>query len=449
MRILFNLLMVACILILAGCEKFLAEKSNQKLVVPTRVADLQALMDDRTLLNEKEPNVGVAASDDFFMPANGWLALTDIARNLFVWAPSNVFAAGAGNNWVTLYNQIYSSNVVLDHIDGIQDVAASTEKDNVKGQALFVRARCYANLLQIWAMPYHATASKSDLGVPLRLDANFNVPSVRATVEEGYQQVLKDLRSAANLLPHEPLHPIRPAKAATFALLARTFLAMNRMDSCLYYTEKALAIKSNLIDYNGGTGLTPTANYPFARFNPEVIYDTYMPTPATLANGMILPALYNAYDSNDLRKTLYHRTSTTVGNFKGTYSGGVFIFNGIATDELYLMKAECLVRLGERERAIAVLNELLVKRFKTGTYVPLVANSDAQALALILIERRKELVFRGLRWMDVRRLNRLGANIVMKRLLDKEYTLLPNELRYALAIPEDVVETANIPQNLR
>lgn len=451
MKTTYHFFVLAIILVLTGCEKFLDKKSNQKLVVPSTVADLQTLMDDRSLLNEKEPNAGIVASDDFYLNTTDWLSLTDVARNLFVWAPSNAYAIGSGNNWVSLYSQIYNANVVLDQIEGVvgKDTRADEWK-NVKGQALFLRGRCYANLLNIWALPYDANTSSAAMGVPLRLDVNFNVPSVRASVAQGYQQVLADLRHAAALLPLQPLHPIRPARAAAYALLARTFLSMQQIDSCFYYTEKAMQIKSNLMDYNGGTGLNAsTATYSFARFNPEVIYDSFIPTPAPLSKGIILAELYSSYHNNDLRKSLYHRSSTTIGNFKGTYSGGAHIFNGLATDELYLMKAECLARKGEGNNGLEVLNTLLRTRFKTGTYQPYTAATAGGALEIILMERRKELIFRGLRWLDVRRLNKMGANITMKRSLDREYTLLPNELRYALPIPEDIVAISGIPQNPR
>jgi tetratricopeptide (TPR) repeat protein len=449
MKIILKIISLVTLMCLGACEKFLDEKANKKLVVPTVVADLQTLMDDRSLINEKEPNAGIIAADDSYLSTTDWLSLPDANRNLFVWQP-NAYAIGSGNNWVTLYNQIYNVNVVLDHIDNVIDKETrAVEWQNVKGQALFLRARCYANLLHTWVMPYEKTKSVSDMGIPLRLDVNFNVPSVRASVESCYQQVLSDLRTAAALLPVQPLHPVRPSKAAAYALLARTYLSMNLIDSCLYYTERALEIKGDLMDYNGGAGINTSGNYAFTRFNPEVIYDTFIPTPSPLSKGIILSEIYDAYHANDLRKTLYHRTSNTIGNFKGTYSGGAHIFNGIASNELYLMKAECLARKGVVPKSLEILNSLLIKRFKTGTYVPYSAVTPDEALGIIMLERRKELIFRGLRWMDIRRLNRIGANITIKRVLDKEYVLEPNSPRYALPIPEDVVTISNIPQNPR
>ena len=77
--------------------------------------------------------------------------------------------------------------------------------------------------------------------------------------------------------------------------------------------------------------------------------------------------------------------------------------------------------------------------------------TDAEsALQVVLDERRKELVMRGLRWMDLKRLNAQGANIVVSRGFNGQtVSLLPNDPRYALPIPEDIIQLSGIPQNER
>lgn len=432
-----------------GCKKFLEEKPNGKLVVPNTVASMQSLLDNHNLLNQKEVNVPVTTCDDFQMTTANWLSLNQYVRNLHIWSRNNAFEPGNGGIWATLYGRIYQANVVLDDMDKVKDREENlNEWQNVKGQALFLRARTYFDLLQYWAKPYDSQTAATDLGVPLRLDANFNTPSVRATLAKSYQQMLADLIQSAKLLPNSPLHPIRPSKPAAYAFLARAYLVMQQVDSALHYTNLALKLKSNLMDYNGGEGVVNAANNAFVRFNPEVIFDTYLPYPSALQKGDIDPLLYASYHSNDLRRTMYHRSATAVGVFRGSYAGYGFLFNGVATDELYLMKAECLARKGDLGEAINTLNTLLVKRFKTGTYVPYVVTSAQEVLAIVLQERRKELVFRGWRWMDVRRLNKMGANITMRRNLDgKEYVLEPNSANYALPIPEDIISMTGMPQN--
>jgi hypothetical protein len=95
------------------------------------------------------------------------------------------------------------------------------------------------------------------------------------------------------------------------------------------------------------------------------------------------------------------------------------------------------------------LNTLLIKRWKSGTFKPLDSNTAEEALKKVLEERRKELLYRMLRWMDLKRLNKEQQfQKSLKRILNnEEYTLLPNDPKYALPIPERVIELSGMQQN--
>ncbi|MBB2145804.1 RagB/SusD family nutrient uptake outer membrane protein [Pedobacter sp. LMG 31464] len=437
------------LLFLTSCEKYLDKKSDQKLVVPQTVAELQAVLDDNTLFNQNEPNAVIVAADEYQLSYAAWQGLNEFSRNMYIWAPALQFASTASDNWSVLYTQVYRANVVLTNLPNVAEQGFQ-EWRNVKGQALMLRSKAFFQALMIWTVGYQASTSANEPGIPIRLDVNFNTTSIRSAQKECFLKVIDDLRESAALLPDIPVHPIRPSKPAAYGYLARTFLAMGMADSCLKYTNLALALKGSLMDYNGGPGVNPTAEYPFARFNPEVIYDTYMGHPTSVSNGVIDPELYNSYAADDLRKVRFHRSSTSIGYFKGSYYGTFDLFNGIATDELYLNRAECYARLGDKTRSIEALNTLLLKRFKTGTFQPYTAIDSEEALKKVLTERKKELVFRGLRWMDLKRLNADGADITLKRVLSgKEYMLLPNDRGYAMPIPEKVISTSGMAQNLR
>jgi hypothetical protein len=82
--------------------------------------------------------------------------------------------------------------------------------------------------------------------------------------------------------------------------------------------------------------------------------------------------------------------------FRGYYDYGGNQYTGIATDEIYLIRAECLARSGNTSDALKDLNNLLAKRWKTGiTFTPIQATNADDALVKILAERKKELLFRG------------------------------------------------------
>src|SRR5690606_22559061 len=120
---------------------------------------------------------------------------------------------------------------------------------------------------------------------------------------------------------------------------------------------------------------------------------------------------------------------------------------GITTAELYLMRAECRMRSGQAILALQDLNYLLKNRYVEGDFVELQL-SGKDLLSRILLERRKELIFRGLRWMDIKRLNLENPNIFITRIVGgKIYVLEPNDRKYALPIPEDIISLTDVIQN--
>ena len=71
--------------------------------------------------------------------------------------------------------------------------------DTAVGEALTYRAFSYFNLVQFYGKRYVAGVNNSQDGVPLRLEAN-EKPLARASVEDVYAQVNKDLQLALTKL---------------------------------------------------------------------------------------------------------------------------------------------------------------------------------------------------------------------------------------------------------
>lgn len=103
------------------------------------------------------------------------------------------------------------------------------------------------------------------------------------------------------------------------------------------------------------------------------------------------------------------------------------------------------------DEALATLNSLLAKRYNRNSFTPLAMMSREELLMRILRERRKELVYRGIRWSDLRRLN-LDAStaITLRRNLNGDiYELKPNSANYTFPIPEDAILLGGYEQNPR
>jgi hypothetical protein len=448
------LVFLLAVTVIPACKKYLNASPDKGLVIPATFQDLQAVIDDNGDNNRIYMGLGEASADNYYLKDADWASMSASDRNTYTWG-DDLFTGSSFNEYQSLYKSVYNANLVLETIPGIghADIRQS-DWDNLRGCALFFRARAFHLLVTTFATAYDSVTAGNDPGIALRSGTDFNVPSVRASVQESYSKIISDLNEAIPLLYAIPAHVMRPSKPAAYALLARTYLVMRNYKEAGLYADSALRFKNSLMDYNGGEGVNgPDASTPFQAFNPEVIFN---------ANGLIIPiyfyyakidsTLYNSYDTNDLRHTLFFK-----GNGDGTYyfrghyfSDGASLFYGLATDEMYLTRAECQARMGKTDEAMATLNFLLIKRWKTGTFSDFTAIDQNDALNQILRERRKELLMRDIRWMDIKRLNKEGANISLRRVVGgQSYDLLPNDNRFALPFPKYIVDLTGMPQNIR
>lgn len=437
-------------LLFLGCKKYLDKKPNQTLVVPRTIQDVQSLLDFTYRVNYLDPVAGEISADDYYLPTDILNGLNDYDKRTYTWEKDNLFPKGGNNDWSNAYDNIYRANIVLDNIDKInRSPNDQMEFDNAKGHALFLRGKCFWHIVDIWTSAYEEGTASTALGIPLRLTPDFNLPSNRPSLEQSYQQILRDLKQAATLLPATPKHVTRPSKPAAYALIARTYLMMNNADSCLRYANLCLQLKGDLIDYNS----YPSAPFAFQSFNnSEIIYYSTLNYSDAIAwyYAKADSNLYNSFSSDDRRKTVLFGDNGDGTFYFGSSYGEYSVFGGLATDEVYLMRAESFARKNMITEAMNDLNTLLIKRWTTNNFTPYTATDQADALSKILSERRKELIMRGLRWMDIKRLNKGGANISLQRIINGQtYTLPPNDPRFALPIPEDVIAISGMQQNSR
>lgn len=443
---------LTCFTVLAAtsCGKYLDKKSDSALVVPKSLADLQGLLNDYNLMNENTPALGEASADDYFVAGDVYDSYEEELRLAYTWKmPDYNFP----NDWANGYTAVYNANYCLEQLEKIERAASNTASwDNVRGAALFYRCYYFLSLAWDFAKAYDAATAATDLGIVLRLGSDYNAPSVRSSVLETYLRVTGDLREAASLLPDSPpLHTAQPSKAAAYGALARAFLTMREYDSAARYAGLALRIKNDLLDYNDGS-VTPSADVPFKPFNSEIIfYSTqwYNYRSKNPDNGLVDSVLVGSYEADDLRKAVFFRKEGGYARFKGSYaSDQTLLFTGIATDELVLIKAECDVRAGRVVEALAGLNGLLSKRWQAGRFTPLAITDPVALTGRVLSERRKELLFRGLRWADIKRLNKEGSEITLERVAGGSiHRLQPNSPAYALPLPKDIIDQTGIPQN--
>jgi tetratricopeptide (TPR) repeat protein len=412
-------------------------------VVPTTLQDLQAVLDnDNFAMNINTEALGEVGADNYYLATASWQVSSNTERNAYTWSQV-IFAGETGTDWAASYKQVFYANIALDGLAKV-DITNANQADwnNCRGSALFYRAFAFYQLACHYANPWTAAAASSIPGIPLTLTSDVNQPIVRASLADTYTKIVTDLVEAESLLPQNALYKTRPSKTVVNALLARVYLSMEDYDKALAASDKSLQGYNTLLDYNT---LSATASFPFTRLNAEVIFHTTLANLGVFISSRLIvdTLLYASYSNNDLRKSLFFALKgTNMYSFKGSYYGAANpLFGGIGTDEVWLTRAECNARKGNTAAALSDLNTLLIKRWKTGTFVPVTAVNADDALAKILAERRKELLLRGTRWEDLRRLNKdpRFAVSLTRNVNGQTFTLAPNDPKYTYPIPDEVI----------
>lgn len=436
------------LLTLSNCKKYLDVKPDKKIATPHLLSDLDGMLNYYNSINGKYPSAGEVLADNYTLTDASWASCNELNRNYYTWQKYDATNA----DYAGSYTNILTANVILETLPKLIITKAEEQKANeIKGSALFIRAYYHFALAQLFAPVYNEPTASKDLGIVLKVNSDFDQKSKRATVKENYTSIIEDLKNALPLLNEQPNIKYRPSKAAAFGALAKTYLAMQKYNEAAIYADSCLQLYPRLMDYNT---ITPVATNPFNAFNEEVIYDNRSAAPTALSQtrAKVDKELFQSYEANDLRKVLFFKTNTDgTGVFKGNYTGlnTAVMFTGIASDEIYLIRAECIARAGETTKALALLRTLMLTRWKKNTLAEYPAMNVVQTIDLILKERRKELLFRSIRWSDLRRLNQESslAKTLTRTLNGQSYELAPGSIRYTLQIDQQAIILSGMPQN--
>lgn len=449
-----------------GCSKsFLEEKPDANIVNPKTLSDCRRLLDnDGRLgqgLNFGFPSLGQLASDEYYYDKATWESTVFVQeRNCYIWEDDIYEGNPQISEWNSCYYAIYICNVVLDVLEDIKVTEANrSEYNDIKGTALFFRAIWNFALAETFCLPYDKTTALTEFGIPLRFSPNIDQLVQRSTLEETYKAILDDLHRAVSLLQSEtpPMYRNRPSVSAANAMLARIYLVMGNYELALEHADRSYSTYQVILDYNT---LPLEGDAVFDRNNGEILFMAAQKGYISTSIGRLAPntyidsALMALYDTKDLRLQAYFTfDKNNRANRKSLYTTGINstnLFNGVATDEVLLILAECKARTGDLGGAKILLENLYKNRFSPADIPPVNFENSEDAIQQVLDERRKELLFRGMRWSDVRRLNVEGRNISFKRKLgDKEYILQPRSLKYAFLLPAQEIQFSSLIQNKR
>jgi hypothetical protein len=353
--------------------------------------------------------------------------------------------------WNNSYDEINRANQIIAKVPGLTDLD-QTEKDEIVGEAYFLRALSYHNLVKLFG-------NTTSLGVAIRTEpvssaAEANEAS-RASGATTYTQILADLGQAKQLITAGRSQTRQASLGAVSAIEARVRLYQQDWAGAEAAAADVEAMGYSLAptfgDLFDATGsntpedifrvtFTPTQSQAASIYYlPKALGGRYEVAPtaaidnATKTTGIIAafdPASagnFNNYNPTDLRgKFSILRAGTRVYAAKFRNPAGDEDVHVIRLGEVILIRAEALAHLGRFAEATAEYNRLRVR----AGLAPDPDNVDlASTLAAIARERRLELAFEGDRWPDMVRTNTGLAN------LSPEQTLLP--------IPQSEMDVSN------
>ncbi|MGB5820367.1 MAG: RagB/SusD family nutrient uptake outer membrane protein [Saonia sp.] len=314
--------------------------------------------------------------------------------------------------WSDAYNLIFETNAIIQGVENSTTLSLE-DKDQIKGEALFLRAFLHFYLVNLFGdIPYITTS-----------DFRVNTVVSRIPAQEVYVQLISDLGEAKRLLPAEYVtgERIRANRAVASALLARIYLYTEEW-------EKTTEESTNLINNSGLFTLENDLNKVFLKDSGSTIWQlksipgsntnegsTFIFISAPPINASLNNALIDAFESGDQRQAQWTANLSDGTNvfyfpfkYKEQFPTGSSLEYSILfrLAEQYLIRAEARAQLGDINGAQQDLN-IIRNRAGLGA-TPAATTSDL--LDAILQERQVELFTElGHRFFDLKRTGRIDT----------------------------------------
>lgn len=351
------------------------------------------------------------------------------------------------NSWIAIYSSIFRCNTVLESIDPI--TMDNTLKNRIKGEASFIRALNYFNLVRFWgAVPLVTKTIDPVSARDLKRDA----------VSAVYAQIEADLKFAAANLPatYAAADLGRVTQGAAKGLLGKVYLYQKKYNDAKTVLDEVINSKV--------FSLLPKVEDVFSatvKYHAEILFAVRFAKGIAgqdhgfwYANTQVIgvdTTIQKAYEATDLRKTLVDAVKPTGnGNIMPRKFLDQPVNNAAGNDfpilrfaDVLLIQAEALNEIGYNAStaagtAFAHLNSVRKRaglKELTGTDLPTQESFRAE----IYKQRRLELPFEGDRWFDLVRRGTAIAEIAA----NKKITIQPFRLIYG--IPQQEIDIMNNP----
>jgi starch-binding outer membrane protein, SusD/RagB family len=344
------------------------------------------------------------------------------------------------NIWNSIYNAINRTNTLIAAIPAIED--ASFNKEAALGEARFLRAYHYFNLINYFGGSPQGYGYSGGVGVPLILTPTLTaadaVAKKRATEAEVMAQVSADLDYAEANIPVSYAGGAaatkgRATKAAVLAIRSRIALYQRNYEAAATYAKRVMDEYPSFTlmpNYGDIYVLRNTAEsiweLQFDPVNSNSIAFFWFPTSLGGRNE-VSPSttLAAAHTTGDTRKAVNNVSNSYTRKYTRISTSDDHVVL-VRLAEVLLNRAEALTHIGGQanlEEAIVLLNRIRTRAGLAPLFVSTVAGvttydtSSATAIrTAILQDRRLELASEGHYWFTLRRTNNTGVENPNKNL---------------------------------
>ncbi|GAB4248181.1 MAG: RagB/SusD family nutrient uptake outer membrane protein [Ekhidna sp.] len=408
-----NFLVLSALFLIASCGNELELQPQQSISEEVALSTPENV---QAVLNGAYDEVGVSDLFGGETLRNSELLAAETVGGEITWqgtfnAPDEMFEKNmltvngdVSEVWLEGYETINIANNVLT---GLDVFTSQSDADRVEGEAKFIRALIYFELVKFFGLPYEAGGANGQLAVPLILDPTRSVSESddvsRNSVADVYARVIADLNDAVTLLPAS--NGFYATSGAAQALRARVHLQMGNYAEALADANAVIGSGNYSLAASFADAFNNDSNGPEDIFAAQVSaqdgvnsMNTYFATPqfggrdGDIGINDSHVALYPAGD--DRGAFFYNDPGRFTLKFTNQF-GNVPI---IRLAEMYLIRAECNVR-GGTSTGDSPLNDINTLRGRANA--PLLVT--APTLADVLYERRLELAFEGHRLHDIKR----------------------------------------------
>ena len=324
---------------------------------------------------------------------------------------TSVFGAYKNDMYTDIYQAIYRANIILANLD-----KAVALKDNLEGQARFVRSIGHFEAVKLWAQPFGYTTDNSHLGVPLRVTTNIGSQQ-RATVKQVYDQIIADLKISEVKLPDE--NNGYATKWAAKALLAKVYFQMNDFANAYKYANEVIASNKFTLDtYASRFSETGSKESIFKIINTRGTYEPGGELRGQFRSDFNLPTLrfntafWNTVNTtNDLRKAWFETVKYPGFIAIKKYNSDRFEVPVLYLTDMKLIRAESAAETNTNLTvAIQDINEILARAYGGTKSIP--AGSSASLIRTnARFERSIEMAGEGNRLSEIKRIGARGENI--------------------------------------